>query len=173
MKPFSDNIIFWDTEFTSLDPYKGELLSLGFVKFDGSELYMELDYQGEMDPWVTANVIPALTQPKISHAEAIQKMNEFLGPNHPFLIAYVNQFDTIYLYKLLKVQSGTKDYPFHWIQLDISSMLFANGIDPQRFSIKNKESLVKELNIDTSGYREHHALDDARLLREIYLKLIE
>jgi DNA polymerase III epsilon subunit-like protein len=173
MKPFSDNIIFWDTEFTSLDPYKGELLSLAFVKPDGSELYIELDYKGDMDEWVKQNVIPTLTQPKISREEAIQKMTEFMGPSRPFLVAYVNQFDTIYLYKLLKTDSSTKNYPFHWMQLDISSMLFGLGIDPERFSFKHKDSLVKELGIDFSKYKEHNALDDARLLRDIYLKLVE
>lgn len=34
-KLFSDNIIFLDTEFSSLDPYKGEMLSVGLVKVNG------------------------------------------------------------------------------------------------------------------------------------------
>lgn len=28
MKPFSENIIFMDTEFTNLNPYEGEIISL-------------------------------------------------------------------------------------------------------------------------------------------------
>lgn len=28
MKPYSDNIIFIDTEFSSVNPYKGEILSI-------------------------------------------------------------------------------------------------------------------------------------------------
>jgi len=48
--PFSKNIIFLDTEFSSLDPYKGEMLSIGLAKLDGSELYLELEYEGHFDP---------------------------------------------------------------------------------------------------------------------------
>lgn len=36
-------LIFFDTEFTSLDPYKGEILSIGMVKENGEELYIELE----------------------------------------------------------------------------------------------------------------------------------
>src|SRR4030066_1628453 len=46
MKPFSDNIVFLDTEFSSLDPYKGEILSIGLVKMNGDGLYLELEYTG-------------------------------------------------------------------------------------------------------------------------------
>lgn len=171
MKPFSDNVIFWDTEFTSLNPYKGELLSLAFVKPTGEELYLELDYQGEMDPWVVANVVPTLNQPKVSAEEAIAKIFAFMGSSKPYLVSYVNQFDTVYLYKLLKTDNTTKDYPFNWIQIDIASMLFGTGVDPQKFSIRKPGNLAEQFGIDFSKYREHNALDDARLLRDIYLKL--
>ncbi len=44
MKSFSENIIFFDTEFSSLNPYEGEILSIGLVKPNGEELYLELEY---------------------------------------------------------------------------------------------------------------------------------
>lgn len=34
--------IFFDSEFISLDPYKGEIISLGVVKENSQELYLEL-----------------------------------------------------------------------------------------------------------------------------------
>lgn len=173
MKPFSDNIIFWDTEFSSMDPYKGELLSLAFVKPTGEELYLELEYDGEMDDWVKENIRPTLNQPKTPREEAIVRMKEFFGETHPFLICYINQFDTVYLYKLLKNKRSTKNYPFHWVQIDIASMLFALGIDPEQFSINKPGNLAEQFGIDYSKYHEHNALDDARLLRDIYLKLLE
>ena len=171
MKPFSDNIIFWDTEFSSLDPYKGEILSIGMVKPDGSELYMELEHEGYVDPWVVENQLPYMTAPKISRQEAVKKMFAFIGDTKPYLVAYVNQFDTVYLYKLLNVQTSTKDFPFNWMQMDIASMLFGAGIDPQKFNIKKPGNLAEQFGIDYSKYKEHNALDDAKLLREIYLKL--
>lgn len=43
-KFYSENIIFFDTEFTHLDVEIGELLSIGLAKNTGEELYLELDY---------------------------------------------------------------------------------------------------------------------------------
>lgn len=59
-KPYSKNIIFLDTEFSSLDPYKGEILSIALVKLEGDELYLELKYKGPIDPWVKKHIIPTL-----------------------------------------------------------------------------------------------------------------
>lgn len=66
MKPFSDNVIFVDTEFSSLNPYKGEVLSIGLVKINGEELYLELEYQGEVDDWPKQNILPTLKSPKVN-----------------------------------------------------------------------------------------------------------
>ncbi len=168
MKPFSNNIIFLDTEFSSLNPYKGEILSIGLVRSNGEELYMELEYDGEIDEWVKKNISPSLTELKISRKIAVQKIKEFIGDSKPYMLAYVGQFDAIYLYKLLEEE---KD-PFHWIPIDFASMLFAAGVNPEEFN-ENKNKFCKRLGVDFSKYQEHNALDDARLLREIYLKFVE
>ncbi len=168
MKPFSENIIFFDTEFSSLNPYKGEILSMGFVKYNGDELYLELAHEGEVDPWVAARVIPQLTEKKVSREDAVRKVREFTGGQKPYMLAYVNQFDAVYWYKLL---GGVTDNPFHWIPIDFASMLFAAGIDPQGYNWRRRESFLPQLGIDHAWYREDHALDDARLLREVYLKI--
>lgn len=176
MKPFTDNVIFWDSEFSDLDPYKGELLSVGMVKPSGEELYLEFEVKGEVSDWVKANVLPHLTQQKVSRDEAVKRIFEFLGTNRPYMVAYVNQFDTVYFYKmlsdLLKNSANTKNFPFHWIHIDYASMLFAMGIDPERFNFTKPGNFVADLGIDTSKFNKHHALDDARLLKEIYLKML-
>ena len=169
MKPFSNNIIFVDTEFSSLDPYKGEILSIGLVKTDGEELYLELEYDGETSEWVKENVTPLLTEEKISRKSAIRLIKQFVGDKEPHMVCYVNQFDAIYLYKLF----GTDNYPFYWIPIDFASMLFAAGISPGAYNHGDKHNFFKELGIDYTKYKEHHALDDAKLLRQVYLKFIE
>lgn len=169
MKPFSDNIIFLDTEFSSLNPYKGEILSIGLVKMNGEELYLELDYDGEVDDWVKENVIPLLTQEKISRAAAIEKIEQFVDDTEPYLTGYVNQFDAVYLYKLL----GSKNNPFHWIPIDFASILFTLGISPGRYNWEDKDNFYQEIGVDHNKYRKHHALDDAKLLREVYLKFLQ
>lgn len=166
IEPYSDNIIFYDSEFSSLDPYKGEILSIGLVKMNGEELYLELEYDGEVNPWVKKNILPILKEPKISREEAKKRIREFIGKKEPYFVGYINQFDTIYWYKLF----STRDHPAYWIPIDFASILFGLGIDPEAYNYKDKNNFYKKIGVDASKYKEHHALDDAKLLREVYLK---
>ena len=169
IKPFSDNVIFADTEFSSLNPYKGEILSIGLVKLDGEELYLELEYDGEVDEWVKDNIIPTLTEPKVSREQAIKRVKEFISDKEPYMVGFVNQFDVIYWYKLFRPDND----PFYWLPIDFASMLFALGINPESYNWEDKDSFYQEIGIDHRKYRKHHALDDAKLLREVYLKFTE
>lgn len=166
------NIIFWDTEFSSLNPYKGELLSIGMVKPNGEELYFELKPQGTLDPWVKKNVLPLLSDKKISRKEAMKRIKAFCGKGHPHLVAYVNTFDASYLYKLLGTKETTKNYPFHWIHYDFATMLAAKGYDPECLTSKKLSAFAKKIGIDTSWRRTHHALDDAKLVKMVYEKIM-
>lgn len=169
MKPFTDNIIFFDAEFTSLDPHEGEILSLALVKPEGSELMLELELPegARIDSWVTENVLPHLSGKKISREAACERIREFVGDTKPHLVAHVNQFDAIFLHKLF----GLNKWPFHWLPLDFASMLFAAGFDPEKLFDADKE-LSKTLGIQrTEHYHLHAALNDARLVRDVYNKL--
>jgi len=169
-KPFSDNVIFYDSEFSSLDPEKGDLLSVGMVKMNGDELYFELEHEGEVDPWVEKNVAPYLTGEKISIEEAFKRMKKFAGSKTPFLVSYVDNYDAVYLKKII---GQAKRNLFHWMSIDIASMFFALGRNPEDFGDADKNGEFKKLGIDWKQYREHHALDDAKLLREYYLKIFK
>lgn len=160
--PFSENVIFLDTEFSDLDPYKGELLSIGLVKPDGEEFYVEIEHDKEVSAWVEENVIPYFTGPKVSREEAKERIRDFVGSTTPYLISYVNQFDAIYWYKLF----GVENQPAYWIPIDFASILFGLGINP-RLSIN--QDFLNDLGVDTTKYKKHNALEDAKLLREIYL----
>jgi len=169
IKPFSDNIIFVDTEFSSLDPYKGEILSIGLVKLNGEELYLELEYAGEISDWVKENIVPTLRGAKVSRGEAIQKIKSFIGDKKPFMVSYINQFDAIYWYKLF----GLENNPCYWIPIDFASILFALGIAPESYYFGDKNNFYEKIGIDHSKYKQHNALDDAKLLREVYLKFLQ
>lgn len=168
MHPFSRNIIFFDTEFTHLDPKIGELLSIGLVKYTGEELYLEIEQSGgEVHPWVEKKVLPHLTGNKVTKEEARKLITDFVGEGKPYLMAYVNQFDAIYWYGLFE---DPKDHPAFWIPIDFASMLFAYGYDPESM---RQDEFLKGLGIDRNIYTQHNALDDARLLAETYKKLIK
>ncbi len=169
LDPFSENIVFVDTEFSSLDPYVGEILSVGIVKYSGEELYFELECEGNIDPWVKDYILPLLQGEKIPREEGVKRIKEFIGDSKPYMVSYVNQFDAIYLYKL----TGTNTNPFHWLPIDFASMLFAFHMDPESYYWADKSNFYKEIGVDHAKYRGHHALDDAKLLREVYLKMVQ
>lgn len=165
MKPYSNRIIFFDTEFTDLNPKTGELLSIGLVKYTGEELYLELESTATPHPWVIEHVLPYLNQTKIGREEAKQKLRDFLGPEQPYLVAYVNQFDAIFWYELF---GSAQDHPAYWIPIDFASILFGLGLSPN--SMGNHD-FFSNLGINKADYQEHNALADAKLLRDSYLKL--
>jgi hypothetical protein len=156
-----------------MDPYKGEILSIGLVKLTGEELYLELEYDGPVSAWVRKNIIPTLKDKKVSRQKAISKIKKFVGKKKPFVMAYVNQFDIVYTHKLFKSED-IKDLPFFWLPIDFASILFGMGINPEAYYPKDKHNFFKEIGVDTKKFKHtHNAIDDTRLLREAYLKMIE
>ncbi len=158
---FSKNLIFVDTEFSTLDPYQGEILSIGLVKLNGEELYLELEYEGETSDFVKKHILPTFSNKKVSREEARKQIKEFVGGGAPYMVSLVNQFDVIYLYKLFSADTQ----PFFWLPIDFASILFAEGYDPEKYL-----KFAKTLGINTNRYPPHHALYDAKLLREVFMK---
>ncbi|MFH1749656.1 MAG: 3'-5' exoribonuclease [bacterium] len=160
-------LIFLDTEFSSLNPYKGEIISIGLVKENGKELYLELEFKNEADKWVKKNILPNLNQEKASRSEAKKQIISFIGKEKPYLVAFVNQFDIVYLHKLF----GKEDFnsTFFWIPIDFASILYEKGYDPEEY-FKNQKDFVRKLGIDPNKFKQHNALDDAKLLKEVYSK---
>ena len=170
LKPYEpDNLIFIDTEFTSLEPATGEILSLAIIKLNGEELYLEIDYSGDVDPWVKRHILPTLTVPKVTAKEACQQIRDFLGSKMPFAVAYVDNYDSLYFVKMF----GAGKLPFKWMTIDFSSILFANGVNPTKFlaTESGAKTFYRSLGIDLTKYQQHHALDDARLVRDVWLKI--
>ena len=164
-----ENLIFIDTEFTDLDPYKGEILSIGIVKLSGEELYIELDCDSDASEWTVKHIITTLTQEKVTPLKAKQIIEHFLDKKEPYAVAFVDNCDVIYLTKLF----GAGKLPFKWMTIDLASVLFALGVNPVKYQLDSTgaKTFYKTLGIDTKKYRHHHALDDARLLRDVWLKL--
>lgn len=171
-KPYSDNVIFMDTEFSTNDPYEGEILSIGLVKVTGEELYLEMEFGGEANEWVQENILPKLTQEKVSKKVAQDKIREFVGDTKPYVVTYVTPFDVVYLHKLFESKT-IEDTPFYWMPIDFASILFGLGMNPEAYHREGKEEFYKAIGLDTDKYHTHNALDDARLLREVYMKLAD
>jgi len=162
----NSELIFLDTEFSSLDPYKGEILSISLVKASGEELYLELEYKGEVTEWVKENILPTLTAPKVSKKETRKRIKKFVGTSRPYPVAFINQFDIVYLHKIIPADEKLFGFP----PIDFATMLWVKGYDPLEY-LENQKEFVAKFGIDASKYRQHNALDDARLLREVFMKV--
>jgi hypothetical protein len=83
---------FLDTEFNG---WRGALLSLALVPDEGEELYLTLDWDGTLHPWVERYVIPYLdtvpdsfVAPRMSRADAARTVSHFLaGDREPLIVA--------------------------------------------------------------------------------------
>lgn len=169
--PAFDNIVFYDGEFTSLNPYTGEILSVGMVKPSGEEMYFEIEPQGELSEWDKKHVLPYLSGVYISREEARKRITEFLGTTQLHLVCFVPQYDMIFLHKLFGVDDEGQDkLPYHWMPVDFASILFSLGISPHLYSDENPE-LFASWGIDPTKFQKHNALSDAKLLKEVYQKL--
>ncbi len=169
LKPFSDDIVFFDAEFTGHDIANDNLMAIGMVSLDGErEMYFELEYdENFVNDWVRENVVPYLTGNKISHEDARKQIGDFCGKSDPHLVATVNQYDMAFWHKLF---AGEKE-PIHRIPIDFASMLFAVGLTPAREIDGEKANFYAQFGIDLNNYKVHNALDDAKLMRDLYITL--
>jgi hypothetical protein len=111
---------------------------------------------------VVEKVLPHLQGNPVSYEVAREKIRAFVGDDKPYLMAYVNQFDAMMWYNLF---GSPQAHPCYWIPLDFASILFAHGHSPNSMG---KHSFFEELGIDKEAYDHHNALDDARMLRDVY-----
>lgn len=172
-KPYSDNVIFYDSEFSTSNPYKGEILSVGLVRLDGEGLYIELEYDGEVSDWVRESILPDLRQEKLSREKARKEIGDFAGDSKPHMVAHFSPYDFVFLNNLFET-SKPEETPFDWVPIDMMSIFFGIGMDPKKMIPKNETNpFYEEIGVDISKFTIHNALDDARLLREVYVKLAE
>jgi hypothetical protein len=83
---------FLDTEYNG---WGGALLSLALVPDDGEELYLTLDWEGPLEPWVERYVLPYLdtvpesqVSPRMNRTDAARTLAHYLaGDSEPLIVA--------------------------------------------------------------------------------------
>jgi len=145
---------FLDTEYNG---WGGALLSLALVPEDGEELYLTLDWTGDLEPWVERNVVPyldtvpdALVSPRLSRADAARTVaHYFAGDAEPLIVA---------------------DWPEDIAQFN-ALLVTAAGVmvevPPLRFEFMPLSGFSTAANSKVP----HNALHDARALRDHILGL--
>ncbi len=173
-------IVFIDTEFTGEHAYT-TLVSLGIITLDNQELYITLnDYSEEqVTPWLKENVISHIDPSNsISSSEAYVKVENFLSnyANHKKLYIVSrgllqDYLLLIQLYHYSKPQEKffhalnfLPEYLNHHAGIDLNTLLRTAGIDPSidlfDFNSKSSSELIR-----------HRSIDDAKLVRDTFLKL--
>lgn len=169
---------FFDTEFIE-DGKTIDLLSIGIVAEDGREFYL-CNFDADLDradSWVRQNVFPSLPvrndspqgQPtwrwvfdrssvgSIKSKPVLREMlREFIGEDKPEFWAYYADYDWVALCQLF---GRMIDLPKGWPKYcnDLKQLCVSMG-DPK---------LPKQEG------SEHHALSDARWVRDQYMRLME
>jgi hypothetical protein len=150
--------IFFDTEFVD-NGSTVDLISIGLVREDGAELYLE---SAETDwtkasEWVLHNVKRYLgpASERYSREDIARKIREFAG-DKPEFWAYYASYDWVLLCQLY---GRMLDVPKGWPMFvrDLRQILPGGASHPAAKSV----TIV----------REHHALDDARWVRDVYMAL--
>jgi hypothetical protein len=145
---------FLDTEYNG---WGGALLSLALVSEDGDELYLTLDWEGTLEPWVERHVVPyldtvpeTLISPRLSRHDAARAVAHFLaGDTEPVIVADWPE-DIALLSALLVTGPG--------VMVEVPPMSF-RFVELTGFSTAANSKVP------------HNALHDARALRDHLLGL--
>src|SRR3954469_6372697 len=145
---------FLDTEYNG---WGGALLSLALISEQGEELYLTLDWEGALEPWVERNVVPyldmvpdTLISPRMSREDAARTIAHFLaGDSGPLIVADWPE-DIALLSALLVTGPGT--------MVEVPPLTF-------RFAELSGFSTAANSAVP------HNALHDARALRDHILGL--
>ena len=173
-------IVFIDTEFTGEHAYT-TLVSLGLVTLEGDELYMTLnDYdKDQVTEWLVNNVLEDIDHEKSVNLETAYKMlsaflAEYSDGNPLYVVSCGLLQDYLLMLELFKFsQPGRKyfhalhclpDYLNHYVAIDLNTLFRTCGIDPAI----NREKFAGLKD----SIKRHNALDDAKVVRACFLKMI-
>jgi hypothetical protein len=145
---------FLDTEYNG---WGGALLSLALVPDEGEELYLTLDWEGTLDPWVERNVVPyldtvpdALVSPRLSRADAARTVSHYLaGDPEPLIVA---------------------DWPEDIAQFN-ALLLTGPGVMVEVPALSFRFEPLAGFSTAANSEVPHNALHDARSLRDHVLGL--
>ena len=150
--------LFYDTEFLERGPaFPLELISLGVVAEDGRELYRaNADFDpARATPWLRENVLPRLPPaggPEWkSTAEIARDLRAFVGSEAPEWWGHFAAYDHVLLCQLF---GDMTDLPAGW-------PYFTHDLEQLRGSLGNPD-------LPPFAGRPHHALDEARWLRQAW-----
>jgi len=139
--------LFLDTEFNG---FMGELMSMALVPENQTDeqFYCELEFKGQLDPWVKDNVVPHMFMSPVSRSEFQKSLRQYIYGMGPGITIVADWPDDIrHFCESLITGPGQCVWPLHNIKFELA------------------------FNIDYTSEVPHNALWDARAIRDVYLRL--
>lgn len=176
--------LYFDMEFTGLHK-NTTLISIGCISNNGETFYAELtDYdKSQCDDWINENVIKRLT---LQNGEVDSALNHtrISGTKEEVRKSFMEWFDHVYgdpkepvkvfsdclaydwvLFNDLLFDHALKiDKRIYYIPIDLSTMLYSAGTDPDI-------SREKFVSLDADSKDKHNALWDAKVIKACVEKL--
>lgn len=148
--------VFFDTEFIE-DGRTIDLVSIGLVREDGAELYLESEEAqlGRASPWVVEHVLPHLKGPRVPRKEIAKEIVHFVG-KEPEFWAYFADYDWVALCQLYGTMMAL---PPTWPMFCLDLMQLQRDLGLYGCRLKDV--------VPMNG-TEHHALADARWNADAY-----
>ncbi len=145
---------FLDTEYNG---WGGALLSLALVPDDGEELYLTLDWDGPLDPWVERHVLPyldtvpeTLRSARMSRGDAARTIAHYFAADpQPLIIA---------------------DWPEDIAQFN-ALLITGPGMMAEVPGLRFEFVSLRGFSTAGNSAVPHNALHDARALRDHILSL--
>lgn len=156
--------IFFDCEFTDLSS-SASLISAGFISHSGDQFYAELsDYEeSACNDFVKATVLPLLSEHPVSTAAFLSSLTAWLDNlDEDFLFVADSAWDQKMLTKTFALVGKT--IPDNW-RFQKTPDNFSTGMQRSLF---NDEMAAFFLRYPDE--KPHHALTDARAIRNAYLR---
>lgn len=157
-------LLFFDCEFTDLSG-SASLISAGFITQSGDQFYAELsDYEdGACNDFVKATVLPLLSLHPISTLDFVSSLADWLITlGGDFLFVADSEWDQKMLSKTFA--SVGKTIPDNW-RFQKTPDNFTNGMQRSLFNDEMAAFFLRH-----PDEKPHHALCDARAIRNAYLR---
>lgn len=157
-------LLFFDCEFTDLSS-SASLISAGFITQSGDQFYAELsDYEEEAcNDFVKATVLPLLSLHPISTLDFVSSLTDWLcNQGRDFLFIADSDWDQKILTKTFA--SAGKTIPRNW-RFQKTPDNFTNGMHRNLFNDEMAAFFLRH-----PDQKAHHALTDARAIRNAYLR---
>ena len=165
---FDDTFVVFDLETTGLSSHQDRITEIGAVKLQGRRIVDTFSTFVNPQMPIPQKVVEltSITDAMVADApleqEAVSRFFEFCGDN-AILVAHNADFDTSFL----RAASRRMEIPFPYAYIDtvaLSRILF------KELTNHKLDTVAKHL--DCADFHHHRACDDARVLAEIFLKIL-